>query len=125
MASFYRADNDWNQGEEIPLEDFSEDGTMETMSDFSVKNIFMNEQDKLIYVYDFIAMWTFFIEVLKLDSHKNENLPYVALSVGNVPEEAPEKQFKASMDDFDNMDNDFDDDFNHDLFDPYDENSNY
>ncbi len=95
MASFYRADNDWNQGEEIPLEDFSEDGDMETMKDVSVSDIFMDKKDKLIYVYDFIAMWTFFVEVLKLNSDKNDDLPRISLSVGNVPETAPKKAIQS------------------------------
>ncbi len=114
MASFYRSDKDWNQGEEIPLEDFSEDGGMETMRDILVSDIFIDKEDNLIYVYDFIAMWTFFVEVLKLDFDKNEDLPRVSLSVGNVPETAPEKQFKASLEEFD-------DEFGDDLFTSYDE----
>lgn len=113
MASFYRTDNEWNQGEEIPLENISEDGIC--MEDVSVHDIFQSKEDKLIYVYDFFAMWTFFIEVLKLDSSKEDDLPIVSLSVGKIPEKAPEKNFTASND-FLDFENDFEDNFNEEDF---------
>ncbi|VAW25535.1 FIG00651823: hypothetical protein, partial [hydrothermal vent metagenome] len=64
MASFYKTDNNWEQGEEIPLFDMSENGDSIAMNSFSVNDIFKNVGDKLIYVYDFMAMWTFFVELL-------------------------------------------------------------
>lgn len=112
MASFYRTDNEWNQGEEIPLENILEEGGILCMENVLVQDIFQNKEDKLIYVYDFFAMWTFFIEVLKLNATKEKNLPIVSLSVGKIPEKAPEKKFKASADDV----FDFEEDFNEEDF---------
>jgi len=95
MASFYRADEDWNQGEEIPLFNMAEAG-----EDISMENCILNEtlpkvHDKLIYVYDFINMWTFYVDVLEISSEKSKHLPKTILAVGDVPKEAPEKQFVA------------------------------
>ena len=56
-------------------------------------------------------MWTIFVELSEILNQNNENLPVLALSFGNVPDEAPEKKFigENSIDDFDIFDeeNDF------------------
>jgi hypothetical protein len=95
MASFYRTNNSWDQGEEIPLFDMSENA-----SSFCMKNCLTNETfklkgDKLIYVYDFLAMWTFFVELTEITNKYTEQLPLISLSFGNTPDEAPEKEFTA------------------------------
>jgi hypothetical protein len=57
MASFYTCDQEWNQEDEIPL--FAmEDGM--SMGAVQIKDIIDQDKNKLIYVYDFLLMWTFF-----------------------------------------------------------------
>lgn len=117
MASFYTTDEDWNQGEEIPLENFSEESNALCMQDIKSADIFKDDDSKLIYIYDLLTMWTFFIEVLKLESSKDIELPHISLSVGVPPEKAPEKHFEAINNDFLDTDymsseNDFEDEFN-------------
>ena len=120
MASFYRADEDWNQGEEIPLFNMAEAG-----EDISMENCTLNEtlpdvNDKLIYVYDFLNMWTFYVDVVEISSEKRTDLPKTILSVGEVPKEAPEKQFTA--DDFEDEFDEFrDDDMIDEEFDSFDD----
>ncbi|WP_445748302.1 IS1096 element passenger TnpR family protein [Polaribacter sp.] len=120
MASFYRADEDWNQGEEIPLFNMAEAG-----EDISMENCILNEtlpdvNDKLIYVYDFLNMWTFYVDVVEISSEKRTDLPKTILSVGEVPKEAPEKQFTA--DDFEDEFDEFsDDDMIDEEFDSFDD----
>lgn len=103
MASFYQTTTNWEQGEEIPLFDMSENGNSIAMDSFLVSDIFKNVGDKLIYVYDFMAMWTFFVELSEIIETPEEGLPKIALSFGNVPDEAPEKEFKSEkiVDDLD------------------------
>lgn len=110
MASFYRTDNDWNEGEEIPLFDMSEDGNALSMSTCITVDILQKKGDKLIYVYNFFEMWTIFVELSEILNHNNEDLPVLALSFGNVPDEAPEKNFigENSVDDFDKFDEESD-----------------
>ncbi len=110
MASFYGTDNNWEQGDEIPLFDMSEDGNSQEMSTFLVANIFKKVGNKLIYVYDFMAMWTFFVELAEIITIPEEGLPKIALSFGNTPDEAPEKKFKSekSLDNFDAFDDEND-----------------
>ena len=111
MASFYRADYEWNQGEEIPLFNMSESGEGVSMSCCFLNETLPNVNDKLIYVYDFLQMWTFYVEVIEqTDEVITESK--VILSVGEIPKEAPEKEFKADKieDDFnDELGSDFND----------------
>jgi len=110
MASFYRSDNEWSQGEEIPLFNMSEFGDAISMSTCILKDTLPNKNDKLIYVYDFFKMWSFYVEVIDCN---NELLtePTIIMSIGEIPDEAPEKEFIAEKneDSFENEfgDNDF------------------
>ncbi|WP_457611174.1 IS1096 element passenger TnpR family protein [Lutibacter sp.] len=102
MASFYKTDNNWEQGEEIPLFDMSENGDSIAMNSFSVNDIFKNVGDKLIYVYDFMAMWTFFVELSGVSEDEIKDFK-ITFSFGNTPDQAPEKKFIAEK-----LDDDFD-----------------
>ncbi len=93
MASFYLTDATWEQGEEIPLFDMSEDENSFSMTNCITSMVLKKEGDKLIYIYDFFSMWTFFVELTDIIDEIDEELPLIALSFGNTPDEAPEKQF--------------------------------
>lgn len=114
MASFYRTDDEWNQGEEIPLFNMAEAGEAISMQSCILKETLPLENDKLIYVYDFFNMWTFYVEVIEICDEIKEDLPQTILSVGQIPDEAPEKEFIAeSFDEDDELNDEFDpfDDF--------------
>lgn len=110
MAAFYETDENWEQGTEIPLFDMSEDEDSGIMQNYKLKDILKHKGDKLIYVYDFFAMWTFFIELVNAKEKEIDAVSKTVLSIGQAPDEAPEKEFIAdgSMNDFDDFD-DFDD----------------
>jgi len=94
MASFYRTDDNWNQGDEIPLFDMSESNNSMSMQTFKIKEVLTEDNDKLIYVYDFLALWSFYVELISIEEDENLiELPSLLLSVGVVPDEAPEKEF--------------------------------
>ncbi|WP_299002861.1 hypothetical protein [uncultured Tenacibaculum sp.] len=114
MASFYRTDEDWNQGEEIPLFNMAEAGEGVSMATCILNETLPNMHDKLIYVYDFLQMWTFYVEVIE-QSDEAVTETKMILSIGQIPEEAPEKEFKAddlSTDLDDEFGDEFDDEFN-------------
>ena len=114
MASFYRTDDEWNEGEEIPLFDMSEAGAGNSMQNCFINEIIPKAGDKLIYVYDFLKMWTFYVETINVTSSTQEDLPKVILSVGEIPKEAPEKEFVAEKTDMafnDEYDDEFKDEF--------------
>ena len=109
MASFYTSDKDWNQGEEIPLFDMSDAGESISMQSCILKNSLQNKEDKLIYVYDFMSMWTFYIELSDNNVEESITAPKVVFAFGDAPEEAPEKAFEAEInlddeEEFDNQD---------------------
>ncbi len=109
MASFYRTDNDWNQGEEIPLFNMAEAGEGISMASCMLHETLPRLNDKLIYVYDFLQMWTFYVEVIE-QSQEIVTETKMILTVGEVPDRAPEKEFKAE-----NLSNDLDDEIDDDF----------
>ena len=97
MASFYLSDDEWSQGEEIALFDMSE-GMDEVllMSNTTLESQFFDDQKRLIYVYDFLSMWTFLIELMDTAQHQSgANYPSLIYSHGMLPEDAPEKNFES------------------------------
>ncbi|WP_276390203.1 IS1096 element passenger TnpR family protein [Eudoraea chungangensis] len=119
MASFYTCDENWNQDEEIPLFDTSEgDSPTRLMQDIPLSSLVTESTPKLIYVYDFLSMWTFFVELADIvDKEDGRAYPNVLFSFGELPESPPEKNFEAdSSPEFDTFDNyedlDFDENWN-------------
>ncbi len=113
LASFFSSNEDWEQGEEIGIVELSISGsdTTRTMSEFTVSEFLTDTGDRMLYVYDYLNLWTFFIEVLS--SEKGEvTIPAVLASIGERPKSAPEKEMKADSheDDFDEDSDDFDED---------------
>lgn len=111
MASFYLTDNNWSQGEEIPLFDMSENGDTLSMQSCIIKETLPLEKDKLIYVYDFLAMWSFFVEVSEIKNDETIEATTVVFAFGDAPETAPEKEFTAEKE---NNSFGFEDEFNDD-----------
>ena len=121
MASFYKTDDEWNQGEEIPLFNMAEAGEDISMDSCILYETLPEENNKLIYVYDFLKMWTFYVDVIEISEEKRDDLPQTILSVGEIPAEAPEKEFIAEkLDDGFGDEGDVDDEFGH--FDDFDYN---
>lgn len=108
MASFYTCDEDWKQEDEIALFDMSEsDAEVRLMNETFLEDILTEASPKLIYVYDFMSMWTFLIELADIvDKEASRTYPNVLFSFGELPETPPEKHFEA-----DNSAVDFDDTF--------------
>jgi hypothetical protein len=107
MASFYRTNDEWNQGEEIPLFNMSEFGDELSMSTCLLNETLPDVHNKLIYVYDFLNLWTFYVEVVAISDDEIIE-PKIIMSVGEIPDEAPEKEFVAEKTDDDFSDDDFD-----------------
>ena len=108
MASFYRSDETWEQGEEFPLFDMSEGLEKKVpMSGMQLNQVLNSPGDKLIYVYDFFNMWSFYVELIENDlEHSNIELPSLLFSLGVIPSNAPEIYFESE----ELLDEDFDED---------------
>lgn len=120
MASFYTCDEDWNQEEEIALYDVNEEGSeLRIMNETFLDDVLSEEQPKLIYVYDFLTMWTFFVELADISEKEDgRSYPNLLFSFGEIPDSPPEKQFESDPSvDFDDTfesyeDLDFDENWN-------------
>lgn len=122
MAAFYTCDDQWTQDEEIPLFDTGDvPGEMSVMHDFVLENILDENQTKIIYVYDFFTMWTFFVELGAIEEkEEGENYPQLLFSHGNLPNEAPETGFKGSAMSSEDIYGEFNDDLDNEDFDMFD-----
>ncbi|WP_298487683.1 hypothetical protein [uncultured Maribacter sp.] len=115
MASFYTCDQEWNQEEEIALFDLSESGSdVRLMNETFLEDILSKNTPKLIYVYDFLSMWTFLIELADIvEKEDGRAYPNVLFSFGELPESPPEKKFEAEKNsneiDFDDSIDNYDD----------------
>ena len=122
MASFYRTDEDWNQGEEIPLFNMAEAGEGLSMAACILNQTLPNINDKLIYVYDFLQMWTFYVEIVE-QSDEVVSESKMILTVGEIPDKAPEKEFIAEGKEID--DDLYDDDLDPEDYEDLDFNENW
>ncbi len=94
LASFYSTNNDLELLEEIPLFSFEENNKSSIMEDTTIENIIDIKSNRLIYIYDYMLMWRFLVE---LTDNKGEIQKAVCIkSIGEIPEEAPEVIFDQS-----------------------------
>ena len=58
--------------------------------------MFDKENTKMIYVYDFLNMWTFFVELAAIEEPESGvSYPDLLFSHGMMPSFAPDKEFEA------------------------------
>lgn len=103
MASFYLSNDLWEQGEEIALFDMSEgDSSLRIMNETAIDDVTHEEQTKMIYVYDFLNLWTFLVELGEIaEREEGRSYPNLMFAHGHIPEEAPAKEFVADTDEED------------------------
>ena len=87
MASFYLSDEEWSKGLEISLMDMGGvDEDSLSMSTTILSDMVMKPGDKILYVYDFMRMWIFYIELIEVKKDKPSTIyPRVALAFGDAP----------------------------------------
>ena len=121
VASFYTCDETWNQEEEISLFDTGDvPGEQKIMSDYQLSDILDKQNTKILYVYDFINMWTFLVELAAVEETIETGVIYPSLlfSHGEMPAEAMEKHFQADFEEEESY-NEFEDDLDEDDLDAF------
>lgn len=109
LASFYLSDDQWKKGYEITLDD------MHTTEDMADENYiptpimkesrlcdFINDpHQKFVYVFDFLNMWTLYVELTDIIMSENPKLTYPAVtkSIGLAPKQHIDKKFTLVDDD--------------------------
>lgn len=94
MASFYMSNDTWKKEQEITLEDMSDDKDensipIPTMKDSRLSMFVNDPHQKIIYVYDFIEMWTMHLELVAIEMKEKAGTKYplCSKSVGLAPKQ--------------------------------------
>lgn len=97
MACFYVSNEEWEQGEEIMLFSMDdEDSEARIMKETLLKDVVYEEKHKLIYIYDFLRFWTFYVTLIKIaEEESGKSYPNLLRSHGTLPEAPPYKQFEG------------------------------
>ena len=95
ISTFHHTDENWEQLEEIKI--FKIDDQDKIMDNVSISNFFIAKDDKLIFIYDFLNYWTFFVELYEVGEFNINDEKYLTInSIGEVPKEAPSDIFSKS-----------------------------
>ncbi|MFM9986102.1 MAG: IS1096 element passenger TnpR family protein [Flavobacteriales bacterium] len=85
MASFYMSNESWEKGLEIPLMDMGGDKSL-SMKSTRLSEMLSKPSDKVLYVYDFMRMWIFYVELVEIKKDKPSTIyPRIALVYGDAP----------------------------------------
>jgi len=89
MASFYMSNEDWDKGEEIGLMDLTgENEDFQQMSDTLIWDKISQPKQKMVYVYDFLNMWCFYIDLLEINElDGKKEYPFLEFEQGKAPRE--------------------------------------
>jgi hypothetical protein len=103
MASFYMSTDAWKKGQEITLEDMSEnaDNPIPIMAKSKLNQFVNDPHQKIMYVYDFIECWAFMIELFNISTTENPKITYptCSKSVGLAPKQYDKVQRFGIVDD--------------------------
>ena len=104
VSTFFLTNDNWEQLDEIKI--FKIDENDQIMDKTSISNFFNLKNDKIIYVYDFLNYWTFFIELYDIGEYVEMDKKYKILnSIGDVPKDPPSNIF-GEVGDIDETDHD-------------------
>jgi len=94
LASFYTTDEEFNLIDEIPLFAMNEGLSTRTMDKTLIKDVLNQSNPKLIYIYDYLNMWQFLIELIEsVAETPGISYPRLVFSYGQLPESPPEPRF--------------------------------
>lgn len=97
LSAFNLLEEDGTVVKSVPLEDMSDDGDGEIMSDIYIDEAFEAVGDKAQFQYGLFDLWEFFCELISIeDETPAVNYPITTFRFGNVPLKAPGKNGGAS-----------------------------
>ena len=109
ISTFHHSNENWEQLDEIKI--FKIDELDQIMDKTPISNFFLSKGDKLIYIYDFLNYWTFFIELYEIDESVKIDSYNCINSIGEVPKNPPSDIFDINSVKEDSDELDFDDTF--------------
>ena len=128
LCSFFLCENHWEKETEITLEDMgtSSDEDVWLMEDTILIDYIEDEGQRLIFMFDYMTVRSFFLEMKEMITHKKLKDPLCTLSLGKAPVQLMDiSEFEAKVDaklaaaSVDDIDEEFygSDEFNEDEFD--------
>ncbi len=95
VASFYLSNQHWDQNEEITLFDMGAGTSIRVMNKVCIEEVLQEKSDRMIYVYDFINIWTFYVELIETKPIEvGQSYPQMVYTYGIMPIEAPKREFE-------------------------------
>lgn len=92
LSTFNLLEEDGTIVKSVPLEDMSDDGDGEIMSDVYIDEAFESVGDKAQFQYGLLDLWEFFCELIEINEGTPAvNYPITVYRFGNVPLKAPGK----------------------------------
>ena len=85
MASFFQSDEHWGRGREVPLMDRGMDdqgNPYPSMRTIAIEELASTANDRMVYVYDFLRMWCFYVEVIGVEDGETPEFPLLAQEFG-------------------------------------------
>ena len=95
LASFYTVNSELELEDEFPLISFQDNSS--NMENTKLESVLTNVNDKLIYVFDYMKMWRFLIDLIKIETDFKQRK--CTLKIGEIPDEAPEVIFNQDEND--------------------------
>ncbi len=106
MASFYMSNDTWKKGQEITLEDMSDEEEdkekrIPIMKKSPIQDYIDDPHQKIIYIYDFIEMWTMHLELIGIEMKESTSIKYpvCSKSSGLAPKQYDKVQRFGIVDD--------------------------
>lgn len=103
LASFYMSNDTWRKLQEITLEDMTDDpeNPIPEMKTAKLSAFINDPHQKIIYVYDFMAMWSMHLELFGIEIKENPKFTYprIGKSVGLAPKQYDKVQKFGLVDD--------------------------
>ncbi len=109
MSSFFKSNDEWDQGEEISMMDFDPATGKNPLDKMLVEEAFADKGNRMLFAYDYMNLWTFYLEATEIKAaEEGKSYPAVIGAVGTRPQQAPQKEMRADSldDDLYNLDDD-------------------
>ena len=87
ISSFFICNDDWSKKTEITLVDMgaSYDADIYLMENTALEDLLTDEQQRLLYVFDYMTERSFFMELSEIITGKTLEQPICSLSIGEPP----------------------------------------
>jgi len=94
MTTFFICSDNWEKGQEVTLVEMESSSEYDNlvMENTSLEDLLIDENQKLLYVFDMMSDRVFFLELTEIIPRKNLDKPVLITSEGNAPVQIMEEE---------------------------------